>query len=239
MNINRPLTKFLFSQEMENLEIQKNIMNLGRMLAKELDLDPGVDTLARWMAHYIAEQIILVEKKSGEEKKLVEEQCLDMILKLWSHRARFPNGVRPFENFESIFNTLSRLNPESKESFFFNNKYIKEKEFSKEVQDWLDIANEIDKIARVWIKFALNQAALDASDESTSEWLKKVTLFEEKNDSLLIRLLRDDVYFDEETKNVTSNNKEQIQHNIEILEKFNELNDVILKFYNEKLDNYE
>lgn len=209
------------------------------MLVKELDLDPGVDTLARWMAHYIAEQIILVEQKSGEEKKLAEERCFDMILKLWSHRARLPNGLRPFENFEPIFNTLSRLNPESNESFFFNNKYIKEKEVSKEVQGWLDVANEVDKIARVWIKFALNQATLDASDESTSEWLKKVTLFEDKNDSLLIRLLRDDIYFDEETKNVTSHNKEQILSNIEILEKFTELNDVILKSYNEKLENYE
>lgn len=214
-------------------------MNLGRMLVKELDLDPGVDTLARWMAHYIAEQIILVDQKSGEEKKLAEERCFDMILKLWSYRARLPNGVRPFENFEPIFNTLSRLNPESKESFFFNNKYIKEKEVSKEVQGWLDVANEVDKIARVWIKFALNQATLDASDESTSEWLKTVTLFEGKNDSLLIKLLRDDIYFDEETKNVISHNKEQILSNIEILEKFNELNDVILKFYNEKLDNSE
>lgn len=214
-------------------------MNLGKMLVKELDLDPGVDTLARWMAHYIAEQIILVEQKSGEEKKLAEERCFDMILRLWSHRARLPNGLRPFENFEPIFNTLSRLDPESKESFFFNNKYIKEKEVSVEVQDWLNVANEVDKIARVWIKFALNQATLDASDESTSEWLKKVTWFEDKDDILLIKLLRDDIYSDEETKNVISYNKEKILSNIEILEKFTELNEVILRFYNEKLNNSE
>lgn len=69
-------------------------MNLGKKLVKELDLDPGVDTLARWMAHYIAEQIILLEQKSGEEKKLAEERCIDMILKLWSHRATLPNGLR-------------------------------------------------------------------------------------------------------------------------------------------------
>ena len=35
----------------------KDVLDLGRALVEELGLDPGVDTLSRWMAHYIAELI--------------------------------------------------------------------------------------------------------------------------------------------------------------------------------------
>jgi len=35
---------------MESSEIRKRIINLGKVLVEELNLDPGVDTLARWMA---------------------------------------------------------------------------------------------------------------------------------------------------------------------------------------------
>lgn len=44
-------------------------MNLGKALVKELNLDPGVDTTARWMAHYIAEQIERAENSTGAEKR--------------------------------------------------------------------------------------------------------------------------------------------------------------------------
>jgi hypothetical protein len=42
---------------MENLEQSEKIIDLGKMLVKELGLEPGGDTLARWMAHYLAEKI--------------------------------------------------------------------------------------------------------------------------------------------------------------------------------------
>lgn len=35
---------------MENLEQSEKIIDLGKMLVKELDLQPGVDTLARWIS---------------------------------------------------------------------------------------------------------------------------------------------------------------------------------------------
>lgn len=54
---------------MEDSEIQKRTMNLGKALVKELNLDPGVDTTARWMAHYIAEQIERAENSTGAEKR--------------------------------------------------------------------------------------------------------------------------------------------------------------------------
>lgn len=146
-------------------------MNLGKALVKELNLDPRVDTLARWMAHYIAEQIERAENSTGAEKKEAEERCFETILKLWNHRSSFPKGSRPFENFEPIIRTLARLDPENEHHFFFENRKEKKDGVPEEVQKWLDIADGIDEAARVWLKYVFEQAGLAATDDSTIESL--------------------------------------------------------------------
>ena len=65
---------FLSSQQMENSEIQKRIINLGKALVEEIGLDPGVDTLARWMAHYIAEQMEIAEELYQLLDRLKEDE---------------------------------------------------------------------------------------------------------------------------------------------------------------------
>lgn len=118
MSISPRLTKYLSSQPMEDLEIQRRTMNLGKALVKELKLDPGVDTLGRWMAHYIAEQIEFAERTTGDEKREAEERCFNAILKLWNHRSAIPGESKPFVNFEPILRTLKRLDPENDRNFF-------------------------------------------------------------------------------------------------------------------------
>lgn len=39
---------------MEKSEVYQNAINLGKLLINELQLEPSVDTLGRWMAHYLA-----------------------------------------------------------------------------------------------------------------------------------------------------------------------------------------
>jgi len=46
---------------MEQSEIQKELITLGKRLVKQLGLTHSNDTLARWMAHYIAELIYKAE----------------------------------------------------------------------------------------------------------------------------------------------------------------------------------
>ena len=55
-----------------------------RNWSRELGLDPGVDTLARWIAHYIAEQMEVAGNATGEDKLTAERRCFDAILKLWN-----------------------------------------------------------------------------------------------------------------------------------------------------------
>lgn len=216
-------------------------MNLGKALVKELNLDHGVDTLARWMAHYIAEQIEKAENSTGAEKKEAEERCYETILKLWNHRSSFPKGSRPFENFEPIIHTLVRLDPENERHFFFENRKEKKDGVPEEVQKWLDIADGIDEAARVWLKYVFEQASLAATDGSTIEWLENlVAIQEEDNFSVIFRELHgdiDDIWG--EGKKEDERKRKIIVSRIKKLEAFAELNQFLLTEYRDELKKYE
>ena len=171
-NMHPHITRFISSQQMESSETQKRVIALGKTLVAELGLDPGVDTLGRWMAHYVAEQMSLVENAIGEEKSIAEKQCFETILGLWYHHTDYPSGRRPFEDFESIYRILQRLDPENPTPFLYTIQPHDSDEVTSDVQKWLDVALSIDQFARVLIEYAFRQAALNASDEQTLSWLK-------------------------------------------------------------------
>ncbi len=86
-NINHPTAKFISSHKTDDSEMKEQVISLGKALVKELELEPGVDTLARWMAHYIAEQIAIAENATDDKKVEAESRCFETILKLWQHRS--------------------------------------------------------------------------------------------------------------------------------------------------------
>ncbi|MCW3794423.1 hypothetical protein OM416_22725 [Paenibacillus sp. LS1] len=212
-------------------------MNLGKSLVKELNLDDGVDTLARWMAHYISEQIVIAENSSGIQKQEAEERCFETILKLWNHRSAFPRGSRPFESFDPILRTLARLDPENDRHFFFENREDTTDKFPEEVQKWLDIADGIDEATRVWLKYVFEQAALAATDDFTIEWLENsAVLQEEDNFSLIFRELHsdiDDIWGEGQKEN--ERKRKIIESRIGKLESFSELNELLLGEYRDEL----
>ena len=65
---------------MEKLESQEKVINLGKFLVKQLNLDKSVDTLGRWMAHYLALKISEAENAKGKDKIALEEECFKTIL---------------------------------------------------------------------------------------------------------------------------------------------------------------
>lgn len=81
---------------MEDSKAQKKVIDLGKALVKDLELDPGVDTLSKWMAHYLAEKIELTKKLTGKEKKEAKKECFEITLKLWEHRYSAPPLKRIF-----------------------------------------------------------------------------------------------------------------------------------------------
>ncbi|MDO1449184.1 hypothetical protein Q0590_23105 [Rhodocytophaga aerolata] len=228
---------------MENSELLTKVINLGKLFVKELGLEPGVDTFSRWMAHYIAEKMTLAENlPSGKEKDDAEKDCFETILKLWKHRSFLPNGRRPLENFEPILKVIKSLDPESSEPFFYKltkNKLLEietDNPIYHKIKDYLENTLQIDRVAKIWIEYLLNQAAIKASDENTEGWLNIAGDIPDNDDVQAIKIILEDLedIDSEELKEeqlISSWEKSQIKKRIEELEKFAELNTFLLNHY--------
>lgn len=228
---------------MENLELQEKILNLGKLFVKELNLEPGVDTFSRWMAHYLAEKISIAEQSKGSEKEKAEKECFDVILKLWEHRHTLPSGRRPFESYESILDTLSKLNPDKEEPYFYNAIRHRDKEElenldSNSVKKWMNIAEEIDKTARIWIEYTISKASNLAQNEKTKEWIEYAIDLPETTDVGIINVLFDNnSTFDADDKDDFSKQYdiERLRKRVSQLQKFEELNKTLLSAYKAEL----
>ena len=177
---------------MENSEIQQKVILLGKALVNEMGLEPGVDTLSRWLAHYIAEQLTYLENAKEDEKKLAQDRCFETILKVWQHRSLYPNNHRPFQNFEGIFKTLTALNQKSRYTYygFYDSKpNLELANSNKDLKQWTDITIRIDNAARNLINFALRQAVEKALDDKTKNWLDKAINLMPNDDLIAINQL--------------------------------------------------
>lgn len=88
-------------------------MELGKHLVEELDLAGRRDTLARWLAHHLAELISDVDRAVNvAEKRGARQRALDAILKVWDHRTQLPGNANPLAPYRKIIQVLSELNPE-------------------------------------------------------------------------------------------------------------------------------
>ena len=150
----------------------KATLELGRKLVKELGLDQSVDTLGRWMAHYIAELIQDAKKASAEEKPAKMQACCDAILNLWKHRHMLPDGKRPFEELEPILRTLESLDPENDTPRYFRSvrTFVDDAEENDETKSWLKLIDGLDYSAKILIRYCLTQAAQNALNKSL-EWV--------------------------------------------------------------------
>lgn len=161
----------------------------------ELELDESVNTLSRWMAHYLAELISATETASADKKQELEQRCADTIMKLWANRDTFPDGIRPFKNFEPIFRVLEKLDPDRDESYstFINDLHIlrsakvlavlpdngraPREEHSKstglinDIYFWISHILNFDEVARDSINYAIGKTVELAQDEKTKHYL--------------------------------------------------------------------
>jgi hypothetical protein len=97
---------------MDRSKTSTDVLALGRTLVQELKLDPGVDTLGRWMAHYIAQLITEAENApEGETRREKESLAADAIIKLWSHRSNYENRINPLFELKPVIQLLRSLDP--------------------------------------------------------------------------------------------------------------------------------
>ena len=229
---------------MEDLKAQKKIIDLGKAIVKELELDPGVDTLAKWMAHYVAEKIELVEKLTGEEKSNAEKECFEAILKLWEHRWSIPREKPFLKDFEPLLETLEKLNPRKEVPFFYLPKIELEKEnYEKDTdktESCFQAALRVDKLARSLIYDLLNQAVSEIKlSKEREELIKNAIDLVDYSDTKIVRITsaynksvegQEDHDCDEKKERI-----EEIQKRIKDLEEFTSMKDLLLDRYKKEL----
>ena len=149
------------------------IIALGKRLVAELELVDSVDTLGRWMAHYLAELIQEAEVTTGDDRLTAQAQLRDSILALWAHRFELPSGTRPFGEFEPILRALASLDPESETPRYFSPSRVpgSESNESEETRQWIELARGLDYASKILIDHCLISAAGSALDKS-QEWIK-------------------------------------------------------------------
>lgn len=179
---------------MEKSESQEKVINLGKLLVKELNLDKSVDTLGRWLAHYLALKMSEAENALGKEKAILEKECFDTILQIWNHRWKINANSNPIKNFEPMFEFLSKFNPNRNAPFYYNDLRDSRKTVTNEkskVVSWLQVASHFDKYARICVDYALANATADLTNEEQLYWFQNSPNLTGDIDMAIIKILLD------------------------------------------------
>lgn len=87
-------------------------MELGQHLVNELGMEPGVDTLGRWMAHHLAGLIDAARNaKEDAKRRDAEARAAKTIVSLWEHRASLPGRAYPLARFRNVISVLESWRP--------------------------------------------------------------------------------------------------------------------------------
>lgn len=221
----------------ESIPSDEAVLALGRKLVKELELEPSVDTLGRWMAHYLAELIVKAEDAIGNEKREAQARCYETILALWEHRSLLPDGSRPFEEIEPVMRAVASLSPENSTPRYYTSARppADEVDESSESEKWLEIANELDRTARILVGYCLSCAADGALDKA-KEW---VELAQEAGlagdvEHIVLRFIKtaDDL---EEEQDPNKEERDRLEKRLEQLEFVTELTEMFSQSLREKI----
>jgi hypothetical protein len=229
---------------MEQSEHQKAILELGKLLVKELDLEKSVDTLSRWMAHYVAEKIKHAEDlPDGAKKKTGEKECFSLILDLWKHRWHYKPDRQPLKNFNHLFTILENLDPEKEEPYYirlYNEPEEKDNHSFKpsDLKNLSTLAFQIDKVARIWIDYLLREAAAIGDNEKTRKIVNSAVKFRDAADTHIIQI----VFASPKEKDQLDEGEWDKKHRISTLErrigelqKFREVNEYLMGQYDKEL----
>ena len=140
------------------------VIKLGEKIVDELLLSDGVDTLSKWMAHYIGELIEKVENSEGEEKEKYEKECFETILKLQEEIHKVPNIKAPLSRFEKIYELCDEMMSKDRYRYF-------PAKYEDDSNEFLVLAKVVDKLSKKIVQNAFFFAYQNASEEER-EWLE-------------------------------------------------------------------
>ena len=166
---------------------EEEILKLGKKLISELELDDSVNTLARWMAHYLAELISSIEACEFEaDKNKLQKECCGLILELWQNKDKLPIQ-KPLENTYEFLEILRVLKKENK-SILMMPRWLEYRSIPRE-GPWSNfvekVKNNSEEIFQLAIEVNLH-AKLLLKD---NEWIKNHKEFLKEDEIELIEHL--------------------------------------------------
>lgn len=147
-----------------------------------------VDTLGRWISHYIAEKMASLPGKAGLERVDAEREIADLILRLWALRCEHPGDRKPFAEIDAVEAGIARLAP-GQNKWSFSRAFTADTEPDGETTSTnmlLQTALLIDELSRDLVRGLVSYAAFCA-EETEARW---VTHAEKIEDSTLLRIRR-------------------------------------------------
>ena len=91
----------------------KDVLALGRVIVRQLELTNRGAVLEHWIAHHLAETLDEVDSATGTAKVDAESRAVDLILKLWLHRRALPEPVDPLGGYRKAIEALGYLIPDA------------------------------------------------------------------------------------------------------------------------------
>jgi hypothetical protein len=229
----------LSSERTAQLKTTTEVLAFGGALVEQFKLRADEDTLGQWMAHYLAEKLTAHKRAVGAAKAVLEADIVDLVLKFWKHRAYFPRGTRPFEEYESVLRALESLDPDQSNGRYFQYRFFEEDKASKKGPSaaWIDAAKSFDRGARAIVSFCIRQAA-HAAGKQDDDWLKAAKVLAEDADRALIviKIVTEGTKEEDEKIDPTKYAVDRLTKTREDLVKLMRGGSVVLRTLNEGLD---
>ncbi|MGY0391695.1 hypothetical protein ACW5R3_03905 [Bizionia sp. KMM 8389] len=151
---------------------EEEILKLGKKLIEELELVYSVNTLARWLAHYLAELMNNIDKcEFKEEKSKLQKECCDIILEIWKKRERLPIE-KPTEKLKPIIDVISLL--KKNEHPFINHKFLDRRNGLKNSNSsWLSFLGIVKTNSERIYRKSLISMISEELLEKDKEWIEK------------------------------------------------------------------
>jgi hypothetical protein len=199
-----------------------DLLELGIAIVNSLGEAGKRDLLANWMSHHLADRMRARDVAKGKERKQQSSECTKLILQLWRMRSAWPDGARPFEAFEPIFQTLQELSSGRPRNPLVRASPEPDRQPSK-LNEILNAARVLDYGASFLIRKLLTQAALEVPSRNR-HWTRLRSVIERSDwdVSLVVQLIGIDTN-DSEQDRIKKVAIADIERSVEFLKTFQTL----------------
>jgi len=149
-------------------------------------MDDEVDTLGRWMSHFLAERIAAAEnEEEPKSRKRLQLECCDLILQLWEHRTALPYRARQLGGLTRILDAIVDLRTNE-------SPYCGAALGNAETDDnhWLVFAKEIEAEAKSLVRLAIFQALAESVLPVEAEKAEKFREFLSEKEAKIVEELQ-------------------------------------------------